>query len=181
MTAPIAKKTQPLASPAPGVLPPVFLDFEASSLDLIQSYPIEVGICDARGHAESWLIRPAPLWNEWSEEAERVHGIPRRQLLDEGVNACKVVEALNARLEGLTVYCDAWTFDCFWLHRLYRACRSEPTFELESISSLLTAAQVKRWPLVRQQVIETLNLPEHRAAGDARILYEVWRRLAQPA
>ncbi|RMF19576.1 MAG: hypothetical protein D6758_01715 [Gammaproteobacteria bacterium] len=164
------------------MVPPVFLDFEASSLDLIQSYPIEVGICDALGNICSWLIAPAPLWNEWSAEAEQVHGISREELTLQGVNAQEVVEALNTRLNGLTVYCDAWTYDCFWLHRLYRACKTTPTFELESISTLLTPRQVSAWPLVRQQVIESLDVPTHRAANDARILYEVWKRLvSQPA
>ncbi len=37
---------------------PAFIDFEASSLDLIASYPIEVGLCLPDGALHSWLIRP---------------------------------------------------------------------------------------------------------------------------
>ena len=41
---------------------PAFIDFEASSLDLIASYPIEVGLCLPDGALHSWLIRPNRQW-----------------------------------------------------------------------------------------------------------------------
>ena len=63
---------------------PAFIDFEASSLDLIASYPIEVGICLPDGTLHSWLIQPHVLWQDWSESAEQVHGITRETLETEG-------------------------------------------------------------------------------------------------
>lgn len=149
---------------------PAFIDFEASSLDLIASYPIEVGLCLTDGSLHSWLIRPHVLWQDWSASAEEIHGISRETLLADGLNVRQVAHHLNEILSG-QVFCDAWTFDSFWLHRLYRAAGMRPSFQLESVSMLLTPAEIQRWSAARHQVIGELGLPVHRAANDARILH----------
>lgn len=156
---------------------PAFIDFEASSLDLIASYPIEVGICMPSGALHSWLISPHVLWQDWSESAEQIHGISRKSLEADGIAVNEVAIALNELLPE-QVYCDAWTFDSFWLHRLFRAARITPTFQLESISALLDTRQVRQWSALRQQVIAELGLPVHRAANDALILHKTWERIA---
>lgn len=156
---------------------PAFIDFEASSLDLIASYPIEVGICMPDGTLHSWLICPHVLWQDWSESAEQIHGINRQTLEAEGVAVIEVAHALNELLPA-QVFCDAWTFDSFWLHRLFRAARVRPDFQLESISALLDSRQVRQWSAMRQQVIVELGLPVHRAANDALILHKTWERIA---
>eukprot|EP00163_Fabomonas_tropica_P026658 TRINITY_DN4997_c0_g1_i1.p1 TRINITY_DN4997_c0_g1~~TRINITY_DN4997_c0_g1_i1.p1 ORF type:complete len:175 (+),score=2.53 TRINITY_DN4997_c0_g1_i1:119-643(+) len=155
---------------------PAFIDFEASSLDLIASYPIEVGICMPDGTLHSWLISPHVLWHDWSDSAEQIHGISRETLTSEGSAASEVAESLN-RLLPDQVFCDAWTFDSFWLHRLFRAARIRPEFQLESVSMLLDSQQVRQWAGVRQQVISELGLPVHRAANDALILHKTWERI----
>lgn len=152
---------------------PAFIDFEASSLDLIASYPIEVGICLPDGTLHSWLIQPHVLWQDWSESAEQVHGITRNTLEQEGTPVSEVAASLNSLLSG-PVFCDAWTFDSFWLHRLFRAANTRAKFQLESISMLLDADQVRLWSSSRQQVINQLGLPVHRAANDALILHKTW-------
>lgn len=152
---------------------PAFIDFEASSLDLIASYPIEVGICLPDGTLHSWLIRPHVLWQDWSESAEKIHGISRQTLEQEGVPVSEVAASLNSLLSG-PVFCDAWTFDSFWLHRLFRAANIRAEFQLESVSMLLDVDQVRRWASSRQQVINRLGLPVHRAANDALILHKTW-------
>lgn len=157
---------------------PAFIDFEASSLDLIASYPIEVGICLPDGSLHSWLIRPHVIWKDWSDSAERIHGISRETLEREGTPVREVAQELNELLDD-QVFCDAWTFDSFWLHRLYRAADILPSFQLESISMLLTSTQVHAWSAIRHQVIAQLALPVHRAANDALILRETWCQLAQ--
>ncbi len=153
---------------------PTFIDFEASSLDLICSYPIEVGVCLADGSLHSWLIRPAPLWDDWSATAQAIHGIAREQLLDEGVEVPEVAACLNECLQDIA-YSDAWTFDSFWLHRLFRAARLAPRFGLDSVSQILTPPQIEAWPKCRQQAIHHFGLTTHRAANDARILHETWK------
>ena len=155
---------------------PAFIDFEASSLDLIASYPIEVGICMPDGTLHSWLICPHVLWQDWSDSAEQIHGITRETLEAEGTPVSEVAQALNELLPD-QVFCDAWTFDSFWLHRLFRAARIRPQFQLESISVLLNARQVRQWSAMRQQVIGELGLPVHRAANDALILHKTWERM----
>lgn len=155
---------------------PAFIDFEASSLDLIASYPIEVGVCMPGGALHSWLIRPHVLWQDWSPSAEQIHGISRDTLNEEGKAVEEVAHHLN-RLLPEQVFCDAWTFDSFWLHRLFRAASVQPEFQLESISMLLNSQQVRQWSGVRQQVISELGLPVHRAANDALILHKTWRRI----
>lgn len=155
---------------------PAFIDFEASSLDLISSYPIEAGICLPDGALYSWLIRPHARWHDWSDSAEKIHGISRQVLQKEGQSAEQVAGWLN-RLLPQQVFCDAWTFDSFWLHRLFRAAGLKPGFQLEPVSSLLTPQQVQQWPQARQQVIAELNLPLHRAANDALVLRTTWKKV----
>jgi len=155
---------------------PAFIDFEASSLDLIASYPIEVGVCMPDGSLHSWLIQPHVLWQDWSESAETIHGISRARLEQEGTQVSEVARALN-RLLPEQIFCDAWTFDSFWLHRLFRAAGETPEFQLESVSMLLNPAQVRQWSNTRQQVIADLGLPVHRAANDALILHKTWERV----
>ena len=156
---------------------PAFIDFEASSLNLIESYPIEVGLCLPDGALHSWLIRPHTRWTDWSDSAENIHGLTRQQLDQEGVSPQHVARQLNELLPP-QVFCDAWTFDSFWLHRLFRAAGVRPAFQLESISALLDSRQVRHWSAMRQQVIAELGLPVHRAANDALILHKTWERIA---
>ena len=155
---------------------PIFMDFEASSLDLVASYPIEVGLCMADGSLHSWLIKPHVLWRDWSESAEAIHGISREQLLEEGQEIDTVIEALDALVPEVA-FCDAWTFDSFWLHRLYHALHRKPRFHLESVSMMLQRDEVALWSDIRRSVINDLGLHTHRAANDACILRETWRRV----
>lgn len=157
---------------------PTFIDFEASSLDLVASYPIEVGICLPSGEVKSWMIKPHVLWKDWSASAQRIHGIERDELVSKGMDLDIVCQKLNQTLTGM-VYCDAWTFDCFWLHRLFKSGGMKPSFQLESISALLDQEQRERWQPTREIVIRELGLSVHRAANDAIILHETWKRLTR--
>lgn len=155
---------------------PIFIDFEASSLDLLSSYPIEVGVCLPNGDTKSWLIRPHVLWKDWSEKAARIHGIPRETLEQDGQEINDVIEALNSQIYG-TVYCDAWAFDSFWLHRLFKAGKCKPNFELDSITSILNSQQIDQWQSVRAGIIDNLDIKTHRAANDALILHKTWKAI----
>lgn len=155
---------------------PTFIDFEASSLDLLSSYPIEVGVCLPDGSTRSWLIKPYVLWKDWSEKAARIHGISREQLEQEGLEVSQVVKELNELLDG-DVYCDAWAFDSFWLHRLFKAGQCKPNFHLDSLSSILDKTQINQWQDIRAGVIEELQMVRHRAANDAYILHKTWHKL----
>ena len=158
---------------------PIFIDFEASSLDLITSYPIEVAICMPEGETHSWLIKPHVLWKDWSGKAAKIHGITREELEKDGENCRDVAQALNEILGDAVVYCDAWTFDSFWLHRLFKGSQLKHSFQIESISALLDDAQVSNWQSAHNAVINDLDLVRHRAAHDAKILHETYKRLTQ--
>ncbi|WP_337955906.1 hypothetical protein [Marinobacter psychrophilus] len=127
-------------------------------------------------YLHSWLIKPCEAWLDWSESAEQIHGIERDELTQNGNDVLTVALALN-RLLPEQVFCDALTFDSFWLHRLFRAAGIEPKFQLESVSVLLNSRQVKLWPDARQHVISELGLPVHRAENDALILSHTWQRV----
>jgi hypothetical protein len=157
---------------------PTFIDFEASSLDLVSSYPIEVGICAPNGETSSWLIKPHVLWLDWSAQAQEIHGIARETLIEQGLEVSEVAECLNAHLPDI-VYCDAWTFDSFWLYRLYRAAKIKPRFQLESISALLNKTLAEAWQSTRESVVTESEIKTHRADNDALILHRTWTRLQQ--
>lgn len=157
---------------------PCFIDFEASSLDLICSYPIEVGICLPGGVIQSWLLKPAPLWRDWSEEAAGVHGISRDLLERDGHSVIDVAHALN-RIIPEKAICDALTYDSFWLYQLFKAAKVHVRFELQSIASVLSHQQINNWAVTRRRIIMETGLITHRAGNDARILHETWKRIVR--
>jgi hypothetical protein len=156
---------------------PTFIDFEASSLDLISSYPIEVGICAPDGVTSSWLIKPHVLWRDWSEQAQNIHGITRDMLITEGQEVSVVAAELNETLPDI-VYCDALAFDSFWLYRLFRAAKVQPRFELECVAVLLDESRAKAWNRTRESVLQMLNIKTHRADNDALIMHSTWQHVS---
>ena len=107
-----------------------------------------------------------------------MHGIARATLEREGLEISEVTHTLNELLAG-QVFCDAWTFDSFWLHRLYKTANVTPSFQLESVSMLLSATEVQRWAETRRRIIGELGLPIHRAANDALILQRTWQEITR--
>jgi len=166
---------------------PTFLDFEASSLSRTYSYPIEVAWNNEDGSIESHLISPASItdWTDWDTESEKVHGIPRDQLIREGKPPDWVCLRMNERLAGKTVYCDAPRFDGMWLARLFSVCEGiSPAFELADIDDHLVEmlcpqiAGRASWlmEIWNMKVEARTRLPrQHRAAWDVEYLMEVWK------
>lgn len=97
-----------------------FLDFEASSL-AERSYPIEVGWVFEDGAGEACLIRPAPDWTDWSDEAQAIHGIDRAELLAKGTSHEEVARRMVDVLTGHTLCASAPSWDGKWLSALLRA------------------------------------------------------------
>src|SRR3569623_856698 len=96
------------------------LVFEASSL-ADRSYPIEVGWVVADGAGEAHLIRPAPEWTDWSDEAQAIHGIDRAELLAKGTSHEEVAHRMVDVLTGHTLCASAPSWDGKWLSALLRA------------------------------------------------------------
>lgn len=165
---------------------PTFLDFEASSLSPV-SYPIEVAWNRADGSLESYLISPADIadWTDWEREAEKVHGIPRQQLLAEGKPPRLVCAQMREQLAGTTVYSDAPSFDGRWLARLFAAGDDSPLdIAVRHIDELLVqmlCPQVagRSFGLIRIAALKQearQQMPrQHRAAWDVEYLVQLWR------
>jgi len=98
----------------------VFIDFEASSLSKT-SYPIEVGWVFVDGRSEGHLIRPAPGWDDWSVQAEAVHGIARTTLERDGMAHDRVANRMVEVLSGHDLFASAPSWDGKWLSALLRA------------------------------------------------------------
>lgn len=98
----------------------VFLDFEASSLGK-NGYPIEIGWVFEDGRCENHLIRPAPDWTDWSDEAEAIHHISRDTLIDEGTPHEIVARRMVDQLTGHDLLASAPSWDGKWLSALLRA------------------------------------------------------------
>jgi hypothetical protein len=168
-----------------------FLDFEASSLGKY-GYPIEVAWVFADGGEESYLIRPAPSWTDWTAKAQAIHGISRDRLMTEGAPVEDVAGRMIAVLTGCELYATAPSWDGKWLSRLLRgaglprhALRLQDTevVQKRTIREALLAAQV---PLDLCRKFTTSILaqarrqddeggpPEHRALADARREQRLW-------
>lgn len=131
------------------------LDFEASGLDLNDSYPIEVGYTNGSIH-KATLIKPHSTWTHWNKDSEAIHGIDRNSLLY-GKDVFEVCEQLNIDLLGQNVIVDGGRYDQFWLDRLYQAANMIPTFTLS---------------YVRTMFIEPVK---HRALADAEQIWKAYK------
>jgi len=155
---------------------PAILDVEASGFGR-GSYPIEVGFIEPQGRTFCSLIQPEPDWNHWDDSAEALHGISRELLQRHGKSTAWVAAELNARLRGLTVYCDGWGHDYPWLARLYDCAQLSPSFQLQDLRSLLKEDELGRWHATTESVRAEQNLGRHRASSDARVLQLALQRL----
>jgi hypothetical protein len=165
---------------------PVFIDFEASSLSK-DSYPVEVAWVFEDGRSRSFLIRPAPGWNDWSAEAEAIHGISREQLDREGVEVSIIVDEMVATLADMDLCASAPSWDGKWLSALLRATghprhelrlrKSDEAFRDVAKAELGSAiSEEDRADLVNAVIVRTEPVdPAHRALPDALLELERWR------
>lgn len=173
----------------------VFLDCEASSLHH-GSYPIEIGWCDVDGKGESHLIRPEPSWDDWSMEAERLHGLSMSQLHQEGEPAEVVARRVLAFLEktGCDFYSDAPAFDGRWLNTLLHTCGCDvlrvPVLPVTNAYAQACAplrghfASERETRILAAKIVadaeeaeERLEHVRHRALPDAQGLAWTWREV----
>jgi hypothetical protein len=176
----------------------VFVDFEASSLGK-HGFPVEVGWAAEDGTEESHLIRPAVDWDEWSEEAERIHGISLDRLRREGTPHDVVARRMMDVLTGQQLYASAPSWDGQWLSRLLRAAglprhalRLRDTDEAQRLAVLASlegagVPEAARHGLAEEilgaarRAAEGEGSPAHRALDDARRELRLWRDLHRRA
>jgi hypothetical protein len=175
----------------------VFLDFEASSLGK-GGFPIEIGWIAEDGAEESHLIRPAPGWEEWNADAERIDRIPLQRLLDEGTPHDTVAHRMTERLTGHHLFASAPSWDGQWLSKLLRAAGlprhalrlrdTEEAHRLAAMSALKSAGVPEglRPDLVDRILGEAWRsaeeeAPAHRSLDDAPRELRVWRDVGRRA
>lgn len=100
----------------------LFLDIEASGLHE-SSFPIELALSDDRLDVRSWLIRPHDGWRleDWSPQAELVHGISWEGLRIDGKPVDRVAMEIALACEGRVIVSDAVRHDGPWMDRLFAA------------------------------------------------------------
>lgn len=155
---------------------PIFIDFEASSLDP-NSWPIEIGLAWIEGAAvqsTSRLIRPEQTWpaSAWSRASAAVHGIRRRDL-DQGNPAIEVARWAVAQIGNRFPISDAPEFDQRWFDRLLDL---DPLLDRPTLRDFdLEAAAAFRFPAIARVYGRRDRDPRaHRAEADARELAEAW-------
>ena len=165
---------------------PAFLDFEASSLSS-GSYPIEVAWSLADGSIESHLISPSGIetWTDWSVLSEKVHGIPRDELLAHGKSPEWICNRMNQQLFGQTVYTDNPDYDGMWLVEMFSIVRgSRLKFRLGLVDELLfsriypnPASRAAAMDKIRGMKEEARRRVggQHRARLDVQYLMELYR------
>jgi len=153
-----------------------FLDFEASSLNLIHSYPIEVGWCDENGeNGQSYLIIPHENWTDWDAGSQSIHKIKRRDLFDYGIPGNQVAQIMNEALEGKDIHVDGGQYDEFWCNRLFVAANLDRKFKFQGYYELVEKecshqtyiCFIKEW---------TQSFTMHRALADAKKQADFYKR-----
>lgn len=170
----------------------VFVDFEASSLGK-RGFPVEVGWAAEDGTEEGYLIRPAPDWEDWSSEAEAVHGLSLERLRQEGTAHDVVARRMVEVLSGHDLYASAPSWDGQWLSRLLRAAglprhalRLRDTEEVQRLAASTvfqgaSEGQVEAVLSVAREAVEASGPPAHRALDDARRELLLWREVLRQA
>lgn len=156
----------------------VFLDFEASSLSK-HSYPIEIAWVFEDGRSRSFLIRPHPGWTDWSDDAEKIHGITRERLQQEGSNVELVAREAVSELSGNDLYATSPSWDGKWLSALLRGggmprhtlrLRKSDDLFVEAASTVLEGliGEIDVTALVADVIAQSEpSNPVHRALPDA--------------
>ena len=158
----------------PKPLNPIIIDVEASGFGGA-SYPIEVGVALDDDQKYCSLISPAPEWEHWDDDAQKVHGISRDTLEAHGRTPREVATSLNELLEGKTLYSDGWVVDQPWLTTLFAEAGMSMSFRVSPLEMILTERQMERWHETKDELLAKADDHRHRASFDARIVQETYR------
>ena len=157
---------------------PIFLDCEASSLST-NSYPIEVGWNNSDGTIESYLIniyRYPEGYDDWSREAQLLHGLSKQYLSEKGKEPQFVVDQMEQRLNGKVLLTDAPDWDAFWIRRLYEYVNKECSFEFGNAIELFN--KIEPYNYIYKSQARKLSGHAHRAENDVKYLVSMYRLCA---
>ena len=166
---------------------PAFYDCEASSL---VGFPIEIGwayvdLPSMQIRSEAYLIRPPDHWWSdfiWDPEAEKLHGIPRQTLLQDGYPPREVAGRLNEALKDRQLYSDSPPYDEPWLRSVFAEAGLLPAFALSKTSAVGILGRLARAKSIDSHTFQRINAAalqiephRHRAEPDARYLAVLWK------
>jgi len=157
---------------------PTIIDIEASGLGR-GSYPIEIGYITSSNETGCTLIKPPGPWTEWQLEAEKLHGISRALLRDQGKSVERVANWLNAQFKNTTVYSDGWVNDMCWVGVLFNEAEVYQSFKIESLLTLLSEEEKEHWTDIHDKTITEEALTRHRASTDAKIIQKTYIKVKQ--
>lgn len=156
------------------------IDFEASCLpEYGYSFPIEVALARTDGTSHTWIIRPAPAWEfwDWSQEAEKLHGLSRERIEKEGLPVTQVLSELTEAVGTCAVFADA-DLDAFWLEVLAEAAGRPVPFSIRYLGEYMDAQGYTRDQVLAALEEARTRMPrEHVARDDASRLALVVRLL----
>lgn len=153
--------------------PPIIIDIEASGFGP-ESYPIEIGVVLSDGLRQAKLIHPHESWTFWSDDAEKIHGIKREQLLNRGLPVREAALALNHLLRNERTFSDCWVVDKPWLDKLFLFAKVKQSFSLSPIEAILPDEQIYYWDKAKEMVQKQLNVKRHRASTDAMVIQQTY-------
>jgi hypothetical protein len=155
------------------------IDFEASSLDLQKSYPIQVGVALDDGTTYSAYIKPEESWTDWNPKSQEVHGIPRHVLRDCGKDVKTVAQELCEFIGEETVYCDGGVYDFHWLSVLFHHAKVHNTINVELVRFILPSDLRYKYHPLKEETAKTMDLKEHDAGNDALIIQSTVKQILQ--
>jgi len=142
-----------------------FIDFEASSLNQQNSYPISVGIVH-QSKTHYWLIKPKSCWTDWDKKAEQLHGLSKEFLITNGKEPSEVIEKITALLgTQCTLYSDNPFWELLWLNRL-----GISNYRIADAYDLVKSGSEEYVKVTREAIFEEHNLTPHIAIDDAMVL-----------
>lgn len=177
---------------------PLFIDFEASSLNMIESYPIQVAYSMPSGEIICRLINPDFIddWDDWNFYAEHaIHGFSRKYLRENGWDPFRVALEMNRNLNTQVLYTNAPDYDGFWRDRLFQAVGLERTFRFLSSDELflsqmkvpisldelildmnpINEKKEKLLDEISQRAWQLVSGKQHQADVDVKQLIEMWK------
>lgn len=159
----------------------MIIDIEASSLDPIRSYPIEIAWSIGGGRVKSFLVNLHSVLDhmDWSEASEGVHGIGLDECLESGYEPIHIVNEFLGDLGDAPPFSDGPEYDYHWLRQLFKMAGKEIPFGQVMPASDLFIKALRGNGFAPKNALEVANaiieddvgaMRAHRAADDVQAL-----------
>ncbi len=128
------------------------------------------------GSIESYLIniyRYPDSYDDWSKDAQSLHGITKQYLSEKGKEPEFVVEQMEKKLKGKKILTDAPDWDGFWVGRLYESVNVG--CELEFVNAVELFHDLESYHYIYRSQARKIAGHAHRAGSDVKYLLEMYR------